>query len=366
MSNEAPILFLINKFKVGGAERMFIREANELHRRGYCVLVASLLPETEHDSFIDDLEIPQHQRVQFTTNSLLHVRVYTSLLAYIKQNKVVTIYATLEHANVVARIVGLLRPSLRICIRESNVASVKPIKFKLLDVFLNARANVIIAISKGVRDSLVAYQPFYKRKITIIELAVEVPNKEIARVSRANEVLTILSVGRMTQQKRHDVLLRAFTQAKNEAIQEMRLVIVGDGSERQQLESLVQELGISDSVTFTGTLPYKEVLQWYERSDIFALASDWEGSSNVIREAMARCLPIVSTKIPVIREAVIDDKTGYLVALQDTNAFADALKRLVKNASLRRKFGRNGYQRVKEHFNFDNHIAMLLSYLCVG
>ncbi|MEX0918560.1 MAG: glycosyltransferase [Candidatus Paceibacterota bacterium] len=359
------ILFLINKFKTGGAERMFVREINELSRRGYNVYVATLMAETPGDSCLKDLEIAQNKRTRFSGHSFISWSLYRAILDYLKQNDIKVIYSTLEHANIVARITGLLSPVLHVCIRESNVASVKAIKFKLLDLILNMRTNVIIAISHAVRESLLKYQPVYKRKIVVIEVAVPIINKKLTKIQKGPEFI-ILSVGRLTQQKRHDVLIRAYARFREKLASPSRLVIIGGGGDCRSLETLVAELGLTAQVTFTGVIPHQAVLKWYEQSNVFALASDWEGSSNVIREAMSYCLPIVCTDIPVLREAVRTGENGYLISRGDIELFADALKKLATNSSLRDIFGENSYHRVSKDFNFDDHMQKILSYVVVA
>jgi glycosyltransferase involved in cell wall biosynthesis len=338
---------------------MFVQEINELHRRGHVVHVVTLYNETDNDSFLDDLTLPKEQVHTALFQSFTDLGGHKVLRQLISEQSIAVVYSTTEEANVVARIVGLLHWKLRVCIRESNVATKKAWKFKVLDVLLNWRAHRIVAVSRGVRQTLVRYQLMYAHKIVVLENAVNIPPKEEVCAKRPEEPVTVLSVGSLTRQKRHDILIRVLVQVREQVTKPVRLVIVGEGAERDRLEQLITELGVSDIVTLTGALQHNEVIAWYRASHIFALASEWEGDPNVVKEAMAQCLPIVATSCTGIKEIIKHGFSGSLCDINDEAGLSRAIGDLLSDKKLRDELGAQAFSFAYERFGIDNHITQL-------
>lgn len=142
--------------------------------------------------------------------------------------------------------------------------------------------------------------------------------------------------------------------------------IVGDGPLRQELEELARTLDCSDRITFAGALPFPDVVEEYRRASVFALPcvvaadGDRDGIPNVILEAMAMSLPVVSTAISGIGEIVLDGRTGLLVRPHDVGALGDAIARLLADPSLRGRLGRAGHARVVEEFDVERSLDCLV------
>lgn len=136
-------------------------------------------------------------------------------------------------------------------------------------------------------------------------------------------VPVIIGVGRLEPQKDFTTLIRAFALLRKRL--PIRLLILGEGSERAPLASLVTELGLDDDVSMPGFVanPYAFV----SRSAVFVLSSRWEGFGNVIVEAMALGTPVVSTDCPAGPREILDDgRFGRLVPIADSQAMADAIE----------------------------------------
>ncbi|MGB5494721.1 MAG: glycosyltransferase, partial [Sedimenticolaceae bacterium] len=135
-------------------------------------------------------------------------------------------------------------------------------------------------------------------------------------------VPVILGAGRLTEQKDFATLLRAF--ARMQALRPVRLVILGEGRLRGELERLADELGVGDRVALPGftTNPYA----WLARAALFVLSSAWEGSPNVLTEALALGVPSVATDCPSgPRELLAGGRYGALVAVGDPGGLAEAM-----------------------------------------
>lgn len=163
---------------------------------------------------------------------------------------------------------------------------------------------------------------------------------------------TVIYVGRLRTRKAVAVLLAAHRRLRDEGV-DIDLVIVGGGEQLDALKQRAAELGLGDSCRFLGALPRDQVVRWYARADVYCLPSIYEGFPVAILEAMAAGLPVVSTTVSGIPEAVVDGETGRLVPPENAEALAGALRELVTDGSLRRRMGDAGRRRVEEHFTID-------------
>jgi glycosyltransferase involved in cell wall biosynthesis len=132
----------------------------------------------------------------------------------------------------------------------------------------------------------------------------------------------ILGAGRLTLQKDFQTLLKAFAQLRKN--RPCRLIILGDGRQKSPLTELAEQLGISADLAFPGftSNPYA----YMRRADLFALSSRWEGSPNVLTEAMALGIPVVSTDCPSGPNEILDQgRIAPLVPVGDHQALAEAM-----------------------------------------
>ena len=150
----------------------------------------------------------------------------------------------------------------------------------------------------------------------------------------------ILAAGRLVPQKGFDILIRAFGLIASGAPQ-LRLVIAGEGPEAQQLCQLAAGLGLASRVLFLGTVSNLSALM--RGAEAFVLSSRYEGFPNVLLEALASSLPIVSADCPSgPREILRDGEFGLLVPCEDPSALADALRRITTDADLRHRLSAIG------------------------
>jgi teichuronic acid biosynthesis glycosyltransferase TuaC len=138
----------------------------------------------------------------------------------------------------------------------------------------------------------------------------------------------LLSVGYLIERKGHHVAIDALA-ALLSTHPKARLVVVGDGAERANLQDRCKRLGLSGRVTFTGAQPNADLWRWYSAADVLILASSREGWANVLLESMACGTPVVATRIWGTPEVVGSDTVGRLVSQRDGTAFAQAIRELV-------------------------------------
>jgi len=163
--------------------------------------------------------------------------------------------------------------------------------------------------------------------------------------------IVIGSVGRLEPVKDQLTLVRAFNELCLSRPQDvrLRLVLIGDGSLRHELESLVVQCGIQNRVWLAGSV--ENVPQLLQAMDVFVLPSLAEGISNTILEAMACGLPVVATRVGGNEELVVDGETGFLVSRADPGAMAEALLRYLEDDTLRDRQGAAARRRAEKNFS---------------
>ncbi len=167
------------------------------------------------------------------------------------------------------------------------------------------------------------------------------------------------AVSRLLKIKGIDITIRAFAGVVAK-IPEARLVIVGNGPDRQEFEALAAELGLSGSVRFTGWLSEDGVRQQLRQSDVFVQHSLFaEGWPVGVAEASAMRLPVVVTDFGGLAEQVVDGVTGLIVPAQDVGRMRDSMLRLARDPDLGRRMGTAGRERMARHFNVKGQIAKL-------
>jgi len=174
----------------------------------------------------------------------------------------------------------------------------------------------------------------------------------------------ILMCGRMVEKKGFTYGILAFSRVLKRHPQ-ASLTIIGYGKLRENLEKLVRSLKIEDKVKFVGALPHLEVQRQMREADIFlspnvtAKNKDKEGIPNVIKEAMATGLPVISTYHAGIPELIIEGETGFLVPEKDVEALTERLDYLLSHPELWDKMGKRGREVVKEKFNLARQVKEL-------
>ena len=169
----------------------------------------------------------------------------------------------------------------------------------------------------------------------------------------------LLTVGRLSAEKAQAVLLRAAAVLKQRGQSGFRVILVGDGLEREHLKTLCAELGIEDLAILAGST--RNVAPYYALADIFALPSDSEGSPNVLLEAMMAGLPVVATAVGGVPEIVEPDANGLLVPARDPNAMAHAIAGLLEDAARCRALGERARECVRRLYSREAYVASILA-----
>lgn len=260
------------------------------------------------------------------------------LAKYLRQEPLAGLLSTFMNLNVAALLARrLARVPTRIVIREANHASIKNATYhgplmrlaEQLQPRVYGWADGIVAVSQGVADDMVRNIGVPAGRMHVINNPVVMPElPELAAASPEHpwfargQPPVVLGVGRLNAQKDFPTLIRAFARARRR--RPARLLILGEGRDRTMLESLRDEFGLQSEVDFPGFVlnPYA----FLARVAVFVLSSRFEGSPNVLVEAMACGTPVVATDCPSgPRETLEEGRLGRLVPVGDADALGEAI-----------------------------------------
>lgn len=201
-------------------------------------------------------------------------------------------------------------------------------------------ADVVITPSASVRDVMLEFG--VRRPIELIENGVDLrpfhhPTQPRSKtdLNVPETAVLVTYVGRLSPEKDVDILLEQFAIAKD-VVPDLHLMIIGKGASQPELEKLARQLGIRDSVLFTGPVAYEEVGNYLTAADLFATASVTEVHPLTVIEAMAAGLPVVAISSPGIVDTVESGKSGLLTT-KPAGGLAAALVGLASNPARRQE-----------------------------
>ena len=348
MSASIPILYLITELSTGGAQAALRRLLGGLDRERYAPAAACL--------YNGDGAVAQGIRALGVDVFDAKMRHKTDLLAllrlyrHIRHVHPTILHTSLFHANLSGRILGRLAGVPRIICSERTMAMESEWRYRA-NRWTIGLVDRVIAVSANVRDFCVSHVGLPAQKLVVVYNGVTVPQDTQLSRPRArselalpNDGLVIGTVARLDKVKGIDVLLRSLSK-----VNAATLVIVGDGPERQALETLAQDLGIAERIHWTGNR--RDVEHLLSAFDLLVQPSLHEGLPNAVLEAMACGLPVVATAVGGTPEVVEDGVTGMLVPPRVPDALADGVNHLLRDHTLRRKMGQAGRERVETLFS---------------
>jgi glycosyltransferase involved in cell wall biosynthesis len=198
------------------------------------------------------------------------------------------------------------------------------------DKKLLKRCNRVVAVSEEIRSELIRHGSRPERVVTVLN---GIDHRRFKRDAGArgqaraalglNETdLAIGAVGRLEPQKRFDLLIHAFAEARR-ALPNLRLLIAGDGSLREELSAQIRTLGLENRCRLLGHT--SDVIRLHHGLDLLAQSSDYEGTPNAVLEAMALETPVVATAAGGTAELLTDGVHGRIVPVGDVPSLRDAI-----------------------------------------
>jgi glycosyltransferase involved in cell wall biosynthesis len=349
------LLFVVNSLAGGGAERVFSTLLAGLEQ--------TLAPYEVHVALLDQepaaYSLPDWVRLHQLDCRRSLVRSVRQLAALAGQVRPQLVFSFLTRANVAA-VAAARRARCPVIISERNDTTAQlshgrfPAVARAVVRLAYHRADRVIAVSSGLQESLASHYRVEPRRITVINNPVDVVAiRSAAHASPAIDIQRrdVVMLARLEPQKNLHVAIRAFAASGVDG----RLVILGEGSLRAELRALGDSCGLGDRLVMPGHVsnPFAVL----SRASAFMLTSRHEGFCNSLVEAMALGIPVLASDCRFSpaeilgiertpgRGEVIEGQGGLLVAIDDTEAFASAL-RMLADAGLRQRLGQLGAKRV--------------------
>jgi glycosyltransferase involved in cell wall biosynthesis len=184
--------------------------------------------------------------------------------------------------------------------------------------------HTTVAVSEGVKERMLDRDLVKEKKLKVIPNPINVRNitPPTGESPPLGSCIQLLAIGRLDQLKDYGTMMRAIKLVKEEL--DVELNVLGEGLERENLDSLIKQLELENDVTLVGNV--MNTSAWFQEADVFVLSSIREGFGNVIVEALAHGIPVVSTDCPSgPREILTKSEYGALVPVGDYQQLAEAI-----------------------------------------
>lgn len=215
---------------------------------------------------------------------------------------------------------------------------------RLTSKFILQNADAVLALTQNMKQKM---KQIYDRDISIVPNGIDLEKFKIPSESKkGRDAKTIVFVGRLHPVKGVRYLLQAMKIVHAE-MPDAKLILVGDGEERENLESLTNSLGIRECVEFAGKVPHERIQDYMNQAEVFVLPSLSEGFPVTILEAMACGLPIVATNVRGIPNIVEEGVNGYLVNVKSPDEMAERILFLLQNDEMRERMSANNREKVE-------------------
>jgi glycosyltransferase involved in cell wall biosynthesis len=363
------ILFFVRDLRLAGGERCVISVINSLDRARFNPVLAIFdcsggLKETLRDDVIvHDLGVQQGGVLSFIQDFL---RYYRFLAEIIEREKPDALFCSTWLSSLIGcsytwlsrtsmKLVVVSHTPIRNLLGTSSLANLLvPFKYVLTRTLFN-QADVVVAITDGMKTDLTDYLKLTRPRISVIYNGIDPQAIQGEARKDSKTYLTapyIVSVGRLSEEKGHELLVRAFSIVANEIGHQ--LVIIGEGERNNDILKLVAELGLGDRVIMTGSMsnPYPVMM----RADFLVLPSYWEAFPLVLLEALALRVPVVATACGGPIESLDNGRYGMLVPPGDVKALAAAMLHIATDSQLRESYRTNSTDRANQ-YSFDRMIT---------
>jgi len=223
--------------------------------------------------------------------------------------------------------------------------------FRILKRSTLSLADKIVAINRSEVKRLISYWRIPSEKVVYIPNGVDTTLfRPLNSVGKSDNV--ILYVGNIVKDKGIDVLWKAYFRCKKR-LKDLKLIIVGEGPLRRNLEKIVKLMGLSNSIKFLGRVAHEELVKIYNVASVMVLPSRKEGLPLVLLEAMACETPVITTATEGAMDIVSHGIDGYLVPIGNVDKLADAIYTIISNPELREQMGKNARKKVERKFSWD-------------
>lgn len=325
------ICFIAANLNSGGAERVMSLLANQFSENDYDVEFVFLKKD------IRFYPLHQNVKIKVAENECGSTSLFKKLLwmrKYIKQNKPDAIFA-FRIAVYCVTLFSLFGVKVPVIASERNDPRFNSFAWKIIQAVLLPLANRFVVQTQQIKDY---FPKFIQKKTDIIFNPV---TEKVFSLPSFPKEKRIISVGRLHSQKNQKMMIEAFARISEE-FPEWKLVIYGEGPEREALEFRIKNLELRKQILLPGRS--ENIIDELNKSEIFAFSSDYEGMSNAVVEAFCVGLPIITTKVSGTEDFIKENKNGFLLERNDIDGMEKAMRKLMSDENLRKIIGDNNRQ----------------------
>jgi len=349
----------------GGPEKTILLTAKKINREKFSTVVVHISRQGGQTLRViakdigDDIEY-----IELQEKKKYDLRIIKQLRFIMKEYSINVIHGHDYKSDILGWIVSFFTRVKLVATAHGWVsASLRERFFNYLDINILRRFNKIIAINDPIAERLLRFG-VKQKKIELIHNAIALEDyvrdpamgniREEFKIPSDTPVVGF--VGRLIKEKDLAVLFMAAKMLQAD-YPELRVIIAGDGPLKAKYETYCKRMGIAGSVIFIGHR--YDIQKVYRSMDIFVLTSRWEGIPNVILEAMAIGVPVISTNVGGVSEIITHNLDGLLIEPGDVNALCYSIKKLLVENELKKKIVENAYKKVKNYFSFSSRIKRI-------
>jgi len=358
------VLYIIWSLGLGGAEQVVINLAKGIDKKKFNVIVCCL---NDKGIFAQEVEKEGIEVIALGKRGKFDATVLFKLIRVIKKYKIDIVHTHLWGANTWGRIAAKLAGVKVVIATEHNVDTWKPRYYFWIDRFLQYFTDKIIVVSEKVKEFYVG-EGISEKKIEVVHNGIPLfsssfPSCHLPGGIKTGEVRervgeefgihpedkVLAIVGRLVEQKGHRYLFEALHLLNGRY--KLKVLVIGEGPQREKLVNMARQSGIEDKVMFTGIR--QDVRRILSAVDILVMPSLREGLPMALLEAMANEVAVIASNVGGVPEVIIDKQTGILVKPGDKAELAEAINFLLEDESLRRKLAMEGKKRVTDEFSYN-------------
>ena len=350
--------------KAGGTERQASYIANYLQEKGHTVTVVCLENQNPFEEFF---RVPVIHLNSRSASSRLFRNLFL-LNKELKKMKTDLVISRAWNANLLCSMASAITgiPAVLFLSGSIDLSGSSFWKRSVQSFMLNKAAR-IISVSNESKSNCVRWLQIPEEKIRVIhngvdlEMAVKLAAESIELPKKMSQKgPTAVFVGRLIPRKGLDLLLHALSGVQSSGI-DLKLLVVGEGEEREKYEQMVHRLNLESSVSFIGEK--KNPFPYIKYGDIFVLPSRSEGFPNVLLEAMILGKPVVATDCVTGPREIINGKNGTLVPEENPEMLAEAMMTYLNDTELQNLHAKNAFRTIRKKFDLDSQLQKIESQL---
>lgn len=354
-AKKCHVMHVVESLEVGGMENGVVNLANLIDKNRFTFSICCL---SRPGNLCKRLEDDRIEVISLNWRGGFSPKLFFELARVLNERKVDVVHThgwlTLLYGSVASVILGR-RPLIN---GEHGTFHLDSFRRRMAYRAISQLVNKYVAVSFSLENKLGKMIRAGRNKIICIPNGVDVRKfcprceEDVAELKSSFGIpassIIIGSVGRLEPVKNYEMLLRVFARL---SVDDARLhcVLIGDGSQRANLENLALQLGIKEKVHFTGKVDNPHHVM--SILDLFISSSLSEGMSNTILEATACGIPIVATDVGDSGKLVEDGRNGFMVQSEDDHSLEEAIKRLTYDTGMRQRFGARSRAIAEEKFD---------------